>query len=83
MLPSEALAYVIVDFNFQWLELLHQYWRLSGETEFVRRMWPTVTRMLDRFIAGCRARRPAADPTRTQVVPRLVDHVQARAERHL
>ena len=50
VLPSEALAYVIVDFNFQWFELLHQYWRLSGDTDFVRRMWPTLTRMLDRFL---------------------------------
>ncbi len=50
VVPSEALAYVIVDFNFQWLEQLHQYWRLSGETEFVRLMWSTVMRLLDRFL---------------------------------
>ncbi|MCO6451649.1 MAG: alpha-L-rhamnosidase N-terminal domain-containing protein [Caldilineales bacterium] len=50
VLPSEALAYVIVDFNFQWLELLYEYQRLSGDADFVRSMWPAAIRMIDRFL---------------------------------
>ncbi len=49
VLPGEALSYVIVDFNFKWLELLHNYWKLSGEDAFVVEMWPTLTRMIERF----------------------------------
>ncbi len=49
VVPGEAHAYTVVDFNFQWVELLHTYWRLTGDTSFVNSMWPTLTRMLDRF----------------------------------
>lgn len=47
--PSEAHAYTVVDFNFQWVELLATYRRLSGDEAFVTAMWPTLVRMLDRF----------------------------------
>ena len=49
VVPGEAHAYTVVDFNFQWVELLHTYWRLTGDTSFVNSMWQTLTRMLDRF----------------------------------
>ncbi len=49
VLPSEAHAYTVVDFNFQWVELLHTYHRLSGDDGFVAAMWPTLARLLDRF----------------------------------
>lgn len=49
VLPSEALAYVVVDFNFQWVELLYHYWRLSGERDFLAQMWPVLTAMIARF----------------------------------
>ncbi len=47
--PSDAHAYVVLDFNFCWVELLHAYWRLTGDREFVQAMWPTLTAMLARF----------------------------------
>ncbi|MCP4933188.1 MAG: hypothetical protein GY927_03065, partial [bacterium] len=49
VLPSEAHAYAVVDFNFQWVELLHIYDGLSGDAAFVAEMWPTLVKMLARF----------------------------------
>jgi hypothetical protein len=49
VLPSEAHAYTVVDFNLQWVELLHTYHRLTGDDGFVTSMWPTLVRLLDRF----------------------------------
>ena len=49
VLPSEAHAYAVVDFNFQWVELLHIYAGLSGDEAFVAEMWPTLVKMLARF----------------------------------
>jgi hypothetical protein len=49
VLPSDAHAYVVLDFNFCWVELLHAYWRLTGDGEFVQAMWPTLAAMLARF----------------------------------
>lgn len=49
VLPSEAHAYVVADFNFQWVELLHIYWRLTGDAGFVQAMWPALVAMLERF----------------------------------
>lgn len=49
VLPSEAHAYVIVDFNFQWVELLHTYAVISSEAAFVQEMWPTLVKLLARF----------------------------------
>ena len=49
VLPSEALPYVVADFNFQWVELLYHYWCLSGDDPFVVAMWSTLLRMIERF----------------------------------
>lgn len=49
VLPSEAHAYAVVDFNFQWIELLHNYREFSGDDAFVGEMWSTLVKMLDRF----------------------------------
>jgi hypothetical protein len=49
ILPGEVHAYTVVDYNFIWVELLRLYHHLSGDEEFVQRMWPTLTKMLDRF----------------------------------
>ena len=49
VLPSEAHAYTVVDFNFQWVELLKLYLDLTGDDRFVADMWPTLVRLLDRF----------------------------------
>jgi alpha-L-rhamnosidase len=49
VLPSEAHAYVVLDFNFQWVELLATYRRLSGDEAFVTAMWPTLVKMIERF----------------------------------
>lgn len=49
VMPSEAHAYTVIDFNFQWVELLHTYRRLTGDEGFVAAMWPTLVRMLERF----------------------------------
>jgi hypothetical protein len=49
VLPSEAHAYCVVDFNFQWVELLNFYWKTSRDDSFVSEMWPTLVKMLKRF----------------------------------
>lgn len=49
VLPSEAHAYCVVDFNFQWVELLNFYRKISRDDSFVSEMWPTLVKMLDRF----------------------------------
>jgi hypothetical protein len=49
VLPGEVHAYTVVDYNFIWVELLRLYHHLTGDEEFVKRMWPTLTKMLDRF----------------------------------
>ena len=41
----------MVDFNFQWIELLHFYHSITGDDTFVERVWPAMQRMLDRFDA--------------------------------
>jgi hypothetical protein len=56
VLPSDAHAYAVLDFNFCWVELLVVYWRLTGDREFVQAMAPTLAAMLTRF-----ARDVAAD----------------------
>ncbi len=47
--PGEIHAYTVVDYNFTWVELLKLYHDLSGDAEFVDRMWPTLVKLLDRF----------------------------------
>ncbi len=49
VLPSEALAYVVVDFNYQWVELLYHYTQLSADRAFLAEMWPALTAMIARF----------------------------------
>ena len=49
VVPGEAHAYTVVDFNFQWVELLHIYQNLIGDDDFVGEMWPHLVKMLDRF----------------------------------
>ena len=51
VLPSEAHAYAVVDFNFQWVELLYFYWQTSGDDAFVAKQWPALVSMLDCFAA--------------------------------
>ena len=49
VVPGEAHAYTVVDFNFQWVELLHTYWRLTGDADLLTELWPALVKMLDRF----------------------------------
>ncbi len=49
VLPSEAHAYAVVDYNFIWVELLSLYWHLTGDIALVDAMWPTLGKMLERF----------------------------------
>ena len=49
VLPGEAHAYTVVDYNFMWVELLRLYQKLTRDHGFVASMWPMLTIMLDRF----------------------------------
>ncbi len=49
VLPSEAHAYTVLDYNFTWVELLRLHHRLSGDRGFLAQMWPVLVRMLARF----------------------------------
>ncbi len=49
VLPGEAHAYTIVDYNFIWVELLSLYRQLTGDNDFVAAMWSPLVKMLDRF----------------------------------
>lgn len=49
VLPGEVHAYTVVDYNFTWVELLHLYHRLSGDTGLVGRLWPVLVKLLERF----------------------------------
>ena len=49
VVPSEAHPYTVVDFNFQWVELLKFYRDWSGDENFIEQMWPTLVKLLDRF----------------------------------
>ncbi len=49
VLPGEAHAYAIVDYNFVWVELLSLYRTLTGDDDFVTEMWPALVKMLERF----------------------------------
>ena len=49
VLPGEVHAYVVVDYNFTWVELLNLYYELSADGEFVAALWPVLQKMLDRF----------------------------------
>lgn len=49
ILPGEVHSYCVVDYNFSWVELLAFYFRATGDREFVLGLWPTLTKLLDRF----------------------------------
>ncbi len=49
VLPGEAHAYAVLDYNFTWVELLGLHHRLRGDGKFLARMWPVLARMLARF----------------------------------
>ncbi|GEM_PF-547928 len=51
VLPSEAHAYTVLDYNFTWVELLHLHHRLRRDGAFLAQMWPVLVRMLARFRA--------------------------------
>lgn len=49
VLPSEAHAYAVLDYNFTWVELLETHRAFSGSIEQTRAHWATLVRMLARF----------------------------------
>ncbi len=52
VLPGEVPAYVITDYNFSWVELLHAtqgHPGIADATPVLRRHWDTLTRVLARF----------------------------------
>jgi hypothetical protein len=52
VLPGDVPAYVITDYNFSWVELLHATQGHPGipdATPILHRHWPTLTRLLARF----------------------------------
>ena len=49
ILPGEVHAYAVVDYNFTWVELLKLYEELTQDDAFVKKLWPTLTKMLNRF----------------------------------
>ncbi|UCC87529.1 MAG: alpha-L-rhamnosidase N-terminal domain-containing protein [Anaerolineales bacterium] len=49
VLPGEAHAYTVVDYNFIWVELLNLYWRLTSDRALVDAMWPVLVKMMERF----------------------------------
>lgn len=49
VLPGEAHAYAIVDYNFTWVELLALYHRLAGDAALLSALWPALVRLLERF----------------------------------
>lgn len=49
VLPGEAHAYCVVDFNFQWVELLNFYRKTGRDDGFLDEMWPTLVKLLNRF----------------------------------
>jgi hypothetical protein len=49
VLPSEAHAYTVVDYNFTWVELLRLHHKLTGDEAFTAAMWPALVKLLDRF----------------------------------
>lgn len=50
VLPGDVPAYVVTDYNFSWVELLH-FWHHHPKTDpaLTARLWPTLIHLLDRF----------------------------------
>ena len=49
--PAEVHAYTIPRYGLMWLELLNFYFAATGDAEFVRELWPTLTRQLGLYKA--------------------------------
>lgn len=49
VLPSEAHAYVILTYNFSWVEGLMLYYELTADEAFVNACWQALQKMMDRF----------------------------------
>jgi hypothetical protein len=49
VLPSDAHAYTVLDYNFTWVELLAAHRAFSGSLALVDACWPALVRMLARF----------------------------------
>ena len=50
ILPGEVHAYAVADYNFTWIELLALHFELTNDVDFLSEMWPTLVKMLDRFL---------------------------------
>lgn len=50
VLPGDVPAYVVTDYNFSWVELLH-VWHHHPQSDpaLTHSLWPTLSRLLDRF----------------------------------
>lgn len=52
VLPGDVPAYVVTDYTFSWIELLDLWHRHpGGDGDLPRRLWPVLTRLLDRLEA--------------------------------
>lgn len=53
VLPGEVPSYVVTDYNFAWVELLDSWSRHpdAHDDSLLRRLWPVLWRMLERFAA--------------------------------
>ena len=49
ILPGEIHAYAVVDYNFSWVELLRHYYSLTRDEAFIKKIWPPLLKMLERF----------------------------------
>ncbi len=49
VLPSEAHAYAVLDYNFTWVELLATHREFSGSIALTRAHWGTLRRLLARY----------------------------------
>jgi len=42
--------YIIEDYSCQWVEALQTYHDATGDTEFIREMWPHLVKLMDNFL---------------------------------
>jgi alpha-L-rhamnosidase len=47
----EDCHYVIDDYSCQWVEALKIYYNVTGDKEFLREMWPTLTAQINWFLS--------------------------------
>jgi Bacterial alpha-L-rhamnosidase 6 hairpin glycosidase domain/Bacterial alpha-L-rhamnosidase C-terminal domain len=50
--PRCGAATTLFDYDAYWLQTLHQYALDSGDLDFVRSVWPAVTRLIDTWYAS-------------------------------